>query len=127
LRPLFAWARFLTIRMTATIKAQKFWIISNLVGIIIYLLVAISTWDLDHHLNGLFLEYGILNLLKPLFIILNSIWLILIIFRFRNSKLVHKLFLLVIIAGFWVGVIGIENHEDNYWHEQAQKELNEYN
>jgi hypothetical protein len=113
--------------MTATIKTQKFWLISNLVGMFIYLLVASTTWDLDHALGGLFPEYLFLNLLLPLFIVFNLIWLILIFFRFRHPKSFQKLVLLAIIAAFWMGVIGIETHMDKFWHEQAQKELNEHN
>ena len=111
----------------ATIKAQKFWIISNVVGVLIYLLVASTTWDLNHALGGLFPEYGFLNLLLPHFIIFNSIWLILIIFRFRHPNSFQKLFLLMIVVAFWISVIGIEAHEDKFWNEQAQKELNEHN
>ena len=113
--------------MKATIKTQKLWLISNLVGMLVYLFVAMLTWDLDHALGGLFLEYGILNLFLPLFIVFNSIWLILILFRFRYADSFKKLFLLAIVVVFWTGVIGIEIHVDNYWHEQAQKELNEHN
>ena len=113
--------------MIATIKTQKFWLISNLAGIIIYLLVASTTWDLDHALGGLFPEYGFLNLLLPLFIVFNSILLILIIFRFRCPNSFQKLVLLAIVAAFWTGVIGIDIHMDKFWHEQAQKESNEHN
>jgi len=113
--------------MTATIKTQKFWLISNLIGLLIYLWVASATWDLNHELGGLFLEYAVLNLLLPIFIVFNSIWLILIFFRFRHSKIIPKLVLLAIVVTFWVGVRGIEIHEAKFWYEQAQKELNENN
>jgi hypothetical protein len=113
--------------MTATFKTQKVWVFSNLVGMLIYLFVAINTWDLDHALGGLFPEYAFLNLLLPLFIIFNLIWLVLILFHFRRSKSFQILVLFAIVASFWVGVIGIENHEDKFWHEQAQKELNGHN
>jgi hypothetical protein len=113
--------------MKAIIKTQKFWLISNFVGMIIYLFVASMTWNLDFHLNGLFPEYGILNLLLPLFIVFNLIWLILIIFRFQYPNSFQKLVLLATVAAFWAGIIAIEIHVDNYWHEQAQKELNEHN
>jgi hypothetical protein len=113
--------------MKAAIKTQKFWLISNLAGMLIYLFVAMLTWDMDHALGGLFPEYGFQNLLLPLFIVFNSIWLILIIFRFRHPNSFHELVLLATVAAFWTGVISIDIHVDNYWHEQAQKELNEHN
>jgi hypothetical protein len=90
--------------MTVIIKTQKFWLISNLVGMIIYLLVASTTWDLDHALEGLFPEYAFLNPLLPLFIVFNSIWLILIFVRFRYPNSFQKLVLLAIVAAFWKGV-----------------------
>jgi hypothetical protein len=86
--------------MTVIIKTQKFWLISNLVGMIIYLLVASTTWDLDHALEGLFPEYAFLNLLLPLFIVFISIWLILIFVRFRHPNSFQKLVLLAIVAAF---------------------------
>ena len=113
--------------MTAIIRTQKFWLISNLTGMLVFLFVAGTTWDLDHALGGLFIEYAFLNLLLPLFVVFNSIWLLLILFRFRHAKPFHKLGLLAIIAAFWMGVVRIENHMDRFWHDQAQKELNEHN
>jgi hypothetical protein len=122
------WSLGVKSAMIAIIKTQKFWLISNLVGMLIYLFVASTTWNLNHALGGLFAEYAFLNLLLPLFIVFNSIWLILIFFRFRHPKLFQKLVLLVaIVAAFWTGVIGIETHMDKFWQEQAQKELNEHN
>jgi len=113
--------------MTATFKTQKVWVFSNLVGMLIYLFVAINTWDLDHALGGLFPEYAFLNLLLPLFIIFNLIWLVLIFFRFRRTKSFQILALFAIVAALWAGLIGIETHEDKFWHEQAQKELDDHN
>jgi hypothetical protein len=113
--------------MIAAIKTQKFWLISNLVGIAIFLFVDASTWDLDHGLGGLFPEYAFLHVLLPLFIAFDSIWLLSILFRFRHPKIFQKLALLAIIAAFWTGVVGISIHMENFWHEEAQKELNEHN
>ena len=113
--------------MIAAIKIQKFWLVSNLVGIAVFLYVAISTWDLDHGLGGLFLEYAFLNLLLPLFIALDSIWLFSILFRFRHPKVFQKLALLAVVAAFWTCVVGIDSHMENFWCKQAQKELNEHN
>ena len=113
--------------MIAAIKTQKFWLISNLVGIAIFLFVAICTWDLDHGFGGLFPEYAFLHLLLPLFIAFDSIWLLSILFRFRHPKIFQKLALLAIVAAFWTCVVGIDSHMENFWYKQAQKELNDHN
>jgi hypothetical protein len=79
-------------------------VIANVVGLGLYASIARTTWNINFVATTFAIQGVILVLDLFLFIGLNAIWLLIIIFRFRSSPSWLSLALWVVIAGTWYGV-----------------------
>ncbi len=93
--------------MKATLKDSRIWLLANILGVCVYLLL--ESWILAprseaESLNGIDVGYFWLTRECPIlvvFLLLNLTWLSLIIKRGRSSKNWHPLVIWVLVCLMW--------------------------
>jgi hypothetical protein len=94
-------------------------LIANSIGLLVWMALAASTWDLDHALGGLFPEFALMNLglmLAPAFNI--CAFVLVCVYVVRSKKLLSLLYLLYLGVLVWTEFRAVRYDEYRFTIEQ---------
>lgn len=96
---------------------------ANGVGAVLYLAIAVRTWNVDFALGGLFWEVAVLRLGLIVFTVVNLAWLVLVMRSTRRSTRGRAVLVWASVMAIWTVTIGFDVYMTHVSGREAQELL----